>query len=71
MTDFVTIYCRTCGGVAHPASGCAYSPTFVVCGPCVRDFWSWVQRHTNSKGRRKGGPNFYDHVGRIASKVTT
>lgn len=62
--EFVTIYCRTCGGVAHPASGCAYTPTFIVCGPCVRDFWSWVVRHTNGKGRRKG-PNFYDHVNRV------
>lgn len=53
--------CRTCGGVFHPATGCAYTERFVVCGPCVRVFWAWLVKHTNGKGRRKG-PAFYDHV---------
>lgn len=56
-----TTKCATCDGVAHPATGCVYSPNFITCGPCVRAFWIWVVRHTNGKGRRKG-PNFYDHV---------
>ena len=70
---FVTIRCRTCDGVAHPATGCVYSPTFIVCGPCVRSFWSWVVRHTNAKGRRRKGqapsPSFYEHVNRLGPKL--
>lgn len=65
---FVTHWCPTCGGVSHPASGCVYSPTFIVCGPCVREFAQWIQDFTNSKGRRKGRPSFYDHVNVVAPK---
>ena len=54
--------CRTCGGAAHPATGCQYTPRFIVCGPCAREFWQWLVKHTNTKGRRNGGPSFYDHV---------
>lgn len=39
--------CASCGGVAHPATGCQYSETMIVCGPCVRRFWSWALGHTN------------------------
>lgn len=53
--------CPMCGGVSHPASGCAYTPTFVVCGPCVRDFWAWLIPFVNGKGRRKGLA-FYDYA---------
>ena len=41
--------CNFCGGVAHPASGCQYSPTMIACGPCVRSFWGWVFHHTTPK----------------------
>jgi hypothetical protein len=32
------------------------------CPECIKRFWAWAQQHTNGKGKRKGGPNFYDHV---------
>lgn len=57
--------CRTCGGPFHPATGCAYTERFVVCGPCTRAFWRWFLPFQKSKGRRKG-PAFYDHVGLVA-----
>lgn len=64
-----TIYCRTCGGVAHPATGCVYSPTFIVCGPCTRRAWAWILGFVNGKGARKG-LRFYDHVNRIAPPLS-
>jgi hypothetical protein len=65
-----TIQCRTCGGVAHPATGCAYTATFIVCGPCTREFWAWLRSRVNSRpSRRHGGPSFYDHVNRVAPPV--
>lgn len=66
--EYETIICRTCGGVAHPATGCVYSPTFIVCGPCTREAWKWIRQFTSQKGRRKG-PAFYDHVNRIAPPI--
>lgn len=57
----MTITCRTCGGVAHPATGCVYSETFIVCGPCTRAAWKWLEKMTNAKGGRSGF-YFYDHV---------
>jgi hypothetical protein len=57
--------CRDCGGVAHPATGCQYTPTWIVCGPCTRRAWEWIRQHVNGKGSRRG-PRFYDHVNRIA-----
>lgn len=51
--------CIICGGPAHPATGAQYTETALACGPCVRDFWVWVRRHTS---RRWGGQYFYDHV---------
>lgn len=68
MEEFTSIRCRTCGGVAHPATGCVYSPTFIVCGPCTREAWAWIRNFTAGKGRRRG-PSFYDHVNRIAPAV--
>lgn len=38
--------CRFCGGVAHAATGCQYTPTMIACGPCARSFWDWVIHHT-------------------------
>ena len=63
--EFTTYRCPTCGGVSHPASGCQYTATFVVCGPCTREAWVWIRQVTSSKGRRNGRPAFYDHVGVI------
>lgn len=60
--------CPTCGGSSHPATGCAYSQTFVVCWACTLDAARWVQRWTAQKGKRGkghvGGINFYDAAGR-------
>jgi phage FluMu protein Com len=67
--EFVTIRCATCSGVAHPASGCAYTPTFIVCGPCTRAAWTWIRQHTANKGRRRG-PSFYEHVNTIAPAIS-
>lgn len=53
--------CPLCGGASHPATGCAYSATFVVCWRCTLDACAWVQRWTASKGRRRG-PAFYEHA---------
>jgi hypothetical protein len=68
-TDFITHRCPTCGGVSHPASGCVYSPTFIVCGPCTREFARWVEQMTNGKGRRGGRPSFYAHVNVVAPAI--
>lgn len=54
--------CASCPGVAHPATGCQYSERVLICAQCTKRFWVWLRQHTNGKGRRKKGPNFYDHV---------
>ena len=43
--------CSSCGGSAHPASGCEYSPTMLICGRCVRLAWRWILGHTELKKR--------------------
>ena len=71
MEEFRTIQCRTCGGVAHPATGCAYTPTFIVCGPCTREFWAWARARFHGVGRGRGQRiSFYNHVNRIAPPVS-
>lgn len=30
--------CTFCHGAVHPASGCQYTETFVVCGTCIRPY---------------------------------
>jgi len=70
METFTTYTCRDCGGVAHPASGCQYTATWIVCGPCTRIAWAWIRNHTAAKGRRNGRPSFYNHVNRISPPVT-
>lgn len=57
-----------CGGPSHPATGCVYTPTFVVCYRCTVEAWEWIRRHVNGKGRRFG-PGFYEHVNRIAPPI--
>lgn len=37
--------CPSCGGASHPASGSVLPSGEVVCGPCVRRFWSWASEH--------------------------
>lgn len=37
--------CPSCGGVSHPATGSVLPSGEVVCGPCVRRFWSWASEH--------------------------
>jgi hypothetical protein len=54
--------CATCGGVAHPATGCQYTETFIVCGPCTRRAWEWIRVHVNARDRR--GRYFYEAAGR-------
>lgn len=69
-TEFRRYICRDCGGVAHPASGCSYTPTYIVCGPCIREVYRQLEVTTNSKGRRGGRPGFYAHVNVIAPAVS-
>ena len=69
MEEFITYRCPDCGGPSHPASGCQYTPTYVVCGPCTRRAWKWIISQVNGKGRRNG-INFYDHVNRIAPPIS-
>lgn len=70
-----------CGGAAHPASGCQYTETAILCGRCVREIWIWVCKHTDTMktvGRkptqeeRKMRPrperrlaSFYEAAGRV------
>ena len=67
------MHCASCGGAAHPATGCQYTTTTIVCGPCVRAFWAWVREHTAKMkrvGDRKRRPamfvSFYEAAGRAA-----
>jgi len=59
-------HCAECGGVAHPASGCQYTETFLVCGPCTRKFWKWVREHTNKMPPKRARikASFYDAAGK-------
>lgn len=68
-TEFTTHWCPTCGGVSHPATGCVYSPTFIVCWRCTREFAAWLQEWTNSKGRRQGRPSFFAHVNVVSPMI--
>lgn len=60
-SDYTSHWCPLCGGSSHPATGCVYTPTFIVCKRCTLDWGKHIERWTNMKGRRKG-LNFYDHV---------
>jgi hypothetical protein len=65
---FVSHRCPTCGGPSHPATGCAYSSTFIVCYRCTVEAWAWIRQHTAGKGRRSG-PSFYDHVNHVSQPI--
>lgn len=43
--------CASCGGSAHVASGCEYSPTMLICGRCIREAWRWIRGHTQLEKR--------------------
>lgn len=43
--------CPSCGGASHPASGSVLPSGAVVCGPCVRRFWSWAAEHGDKRYR--------------------
>ena len=60
---FRSFVCPTCGGPSHPATGCAYSETFVVCRRCTEEVWAWIRAFTNGKGGRRGR-SFYSCVNR-------
>lgn len=69
MEQFTSFRCPMCGGASHPATGCAYTATFVVCRRCTFEAAQYVQHMTNSKGRRAGRPAFYDHVNRVSAPI--
>jgi hypothetical protein len=66
--EFVTLRCRSCGGVAHPETGHYHTPTFLVCGPCTRRFVQWVSNWTRRGGSR-GVPGFYDCVNTVRPPI--
>ena len=68
--EFTTHWCPLCKGVSHPATGCVYSPTFIVCWRCTLEACEWIETMTNSKGRRQGRPSFYAHVNVISAPIT-
>ncbi len=61
----VGMRCRLCHGVAHPASGCQYTSTFLVCGTCIQPYTDvmkkvpkagligWIQNWTAAKSSKK------------------
>lgn len=58
--------CFFCGDpAAHPTTGCVYSERVLACAACTRRLWAWLLPFVNGKGRRKGGPSFYEAAGRI------
>lgn len=59
--EFIIYNCPICGGVSHPATGCAYSENFVVCVRCTKEAWQWLLSHINGKGGRKG-IYFYEYA---------
>lgn len=74
MSEGHDLYCPCCGGSSHPASGCAYSETYVICGRCIRETWRWVKGHTNvvkrvgKKGESKEFVSFYEAAGKKFEK---
>jgi hypothetical protein len=52
------VKCAACKGSAHPDTGCQYTETCLICGPCVRRFWEWASGNGSRKFRvgpkRKG-----------------
>ncbi len=67
--------CRFCLGVAHPATGCQYTPTFLVCGTCIRPYQdvlnkipkaglgAYLERWTAAKSSKKLKERFPDAKG--------
>jgi hypothetical protein len=51
VEEFKRYICASCKGVAHPATGCQYSETMIICGPCIRKAWVWIAGHTNTSKR--------------------
>lgn len=72
--DYQTLWCPTCGGVSHPATGCVYSPNFVVCWRCTLEFGHWLERWTNrgpvpARRGKPAKPAFFAHVNVIHPPV--
>lgn len=42
--------CAACKGVAHPATGHAWSAAVLVCGPCTRAFFAWARNRPGPAG---------------------
>jgi hypothetical protein len=48
--------CRFCHGAVHPASGCQYTETFIVCGTCIQPYQD--VRDVNNKLPPSGLPGY-------------
>ena len=70
--------CRFCHGACHPASGCQYTETFIVCGTCIQPYQDvrdikdklppsglvgWLVRWTAAKGARRLRDKYPDALG--------
>lgn len=53
--------CFFCGGAAHPAVGCQYSPRVIACRACTVAFWKWFRQHM-AKWSRPNQPDFYASI---------
>jgi hypothetical protein len=53
--------CFFCGGAAHPAVGCQYTPRVIVCHRCTVTFWAWFRQHV-APWSRPGRPDFYASI---------
>lgn len=62
--------CASCEGVAHPATGCAWSERTLVCRSCAVRFWAWMQSHTRARARKpsKAGRISGDFYGAALAK---
>lgn len=58
--------CSSCKGVFHPQTGHAHSAAVVICGPCARRFFAWLERHT----RPRKNADFYGAATRWATGRT-
>lgn len=61
--NYITHWCKLCGGCTHPATGCVYAADWIVCRNCTLAGWLWMRSVLFSKGGRKG-VYFYEHVKR-------
>lgn len=63
--------CASCSGVAHPATGHAWSERTLVCRACYVRFRDWMIGHTSERKRTKKGRLSSDFYGAALRKAET